>query len=515
MISKTTKTIQTKPAAGRPTRKKAITKKATRGPAAEAYSMRGLGDSSVYWNIDSFDSVSAQTAIRVTAILACVRFIAQSIASMPLHILRTLPNGRKQLADVPASRVLCKAPNGWMSSYEWLEMMAHHTSLYGNGFSEIVAGERGFCSQLLPLHPSRMAVKRLASGELQYQYMGSQSMGDFTAPRILRQDQVLHFRWMSDNSYTGLMPADLCSTSVSLARKLDTAAGSFWDNSARPDIVLETSESIPPEGIESLRRQWAATYGGVKNRGRTAVLPKKVTAKTIESNSNESAQFMELRSSIVSECARAFGVPSTLIGDAAMARWSNVEQEFLTAQVFCLLPWQRRFEGAIDRSILSTYGDDVYSKLDSRGLLRGDTAARMSTYTTLFNLAAISPNELRDLEDLPLLDDPAADETYLQLGFSTLANAAAAAAPLPTEPDPLPTESTGDLPLSPDVALAATALNGAQVTGLLDVLAKVGIGELDNAAALAIIAAVFPSIDSALAAKIVAGVNPPQITQGA
>jgi phage portal protein BeeE len=94
-----------------------------------------------------------------------------------------------------------------------------------------------------------------------------------------------------------------------------------------------------------------------------------------------------------------------------------------------LLPWQRRFEGAIDRSILSTYGDDVYSKLDSRGLLRGDTAARMSTYTTLFNLGSISPNELRDLEDLPLLDDPAADETYLQLGFSTLANAAAAAAP--------------------------------------------------------------------------------------
>ena len=433
MISKTTKTIQTKPAAGRPTRKKATTKKATRGPAAEAYSMRGLGDSSVYWNIDSFDSVSAQTAIRVTAILACVRFIAQSIASMPLHVLRTLPNRRKELAsDLPAYRVLCKSPNGWMSSYEWLEMMGHHTALYGNGFSEIVAGERGFCSSLIPLHPSRMAVKRLASGELQYQYMGSQSMGDVTAPRILRQDQVLHFRWMSDNGYTGLMPADLCSTSVSLARKLDTAAGSFWDNSARPDIVLETSESIPPEGIESLRRQWAATYGGVKNRGRTAVLPKKVTAKTIESNSNESAQFMELRSSIVSECARAFGVPSTLIGDAAMARWSNVEQEFLTAQVFCLLPWQRRFEGAIDRSILSTYGDDVYSKLDSRGLLRGDTAARMSTYTTLFNLGSISPNELRDLEDLPLLDDPAADETYLQLGFSTLGNAAAAAAPPPT-----------------------------------------------------------------------------------
>lgn len=35
-------------------------------------------------------------------------------------------------------------------------------------------------------------------------------------------------------------------------------------------------------------------------------------------------------------------------------------------------------------------------------------------------MGAISPNELRDLEDLPLLDEPNADETYLQLGFAPL-----------------------------------------------------------------------------------------------
>jgi HK97 family phage portal protein len=149
-----------------------------------------------------------------------------------------------------------------------------------------------------------------------------------------------------------------------------------------------------------------------------------MTLKPIDSNSNEQSQFMELRSALVSECARAYGVPSTLIGDSQMAKYSNVEQEHLSAQVWCLLPWQRRIEGAIERSILTPYidnGDDVYLKLDSRGLLRADSSGRAALYQTLSNLGAITPNEIRDLEDLPLLDDPAADQTYMQQGFAPLA----------------------------------------------------------------------------------------------
>jgi len=49
-------------------------------------------------------------------------------------------------------------------------------------------------------------------------------------------------------------------------------------------------------------------------------------------------------------------------------------------------------------------------------------------------MGSIRPNEIRDLEDFDLLDDPAANETYMQLGFSTLANAAAAAEPADDEP---------------------------------------------------------------------------------
>ena len=368
------------------------------------------------------DGVTPETAIRVTAILAVVRFLAQSVASMPAHVMRTLPNGRKSAAtDDPAAYVLTRRPNGWQSVYEFYELMVHWAALHGNGYARIIAGNRGSASELRPMHPTRVRVEQLNDYSVRYHHLEADGKW-----RPYSQDQVLHVRWLSDNGLVGLPPSELCSTSVALARKLDTAASAFWDNSARPDIVFETAERIPDEAVESLRRQMKEIYGGTKNRGSAAILPKKMTVRTVDSNSNEASQFMELRDAIVADVARAWGVPSTLIGDSKMARWSNVEQEFLTAQVFCLLPWQRRIEGAIDRTILNGR-EDVYFKLDNRGLLRGDTAARVQLYQSLFQMGAITPNEVRDLEDFELLDDPAADKTFMQLGFSTLSNAAAAA----------------------------------------------------------------------------------------
>lgn len=381
--------------------------------------IRGLSDQMPWGVYIPPDQVTAEVAIRVTAILACVRFIAQSCASMTPRVMRELADGRKVPAtDLPCYPVLTRRPNRWQSPYEHTETTVYHTALHGNAYDLIVPGRYGFCSELRPLHPSRMRVQRLSDYELEYAYLYPDGVW-----KTYKQSQIVHHRWISDNSFMGMIPSDLCGTSVALARKLDVAASSFWDNSARPDVVLETQETIPDPAVQELRRQWREMYGGARNRGSAAILPKKVTARTLESNSQEASQFMELRASLTSEVARAYGVPETLIGGQAKG-WNTAEQELLISQVHCLLPWECRYEGAINRSILNEESGPQYAgayfKLDSRALLRADTDGRTKLYQTLFNLGAITPNEIRDLEDMPQLDEPNANETYLQLGFAPL-----------------------------------------------------------------------------------------------
>jgi len=418
-----------KPAAKRPRAKKST---------PERYELRGLADHLPMGTVIQADSMSADVAVRVTCILACVRFISSSIACMPTEVMRRRPGMPKTHAhDLPCYDVLTWRPNSWQSDFEYKETTCYHLALYGRAYSRIVAGDNGFCSSLEPLHPSRMSCLRGSDGSLIYRYLLPK--GQY---KDFRQSEIVHYRWLSDNGFEGQLPAELCATSVALARKLDLAATSFWDNSARPDGVIETQEEIPAEAQAQFRRQWNEIYGGSRKRGSTAILPKKTQFKPIDGNSQEANQFMELRKSMLPDIARVYGIPTTLLGDDAMAKYSNVEQEFVTAHVFGLLPWQKRFEGAIDRSILRTYDNPMegrhYCRLDSRALLRGDTQARVALYQFLFNTGAISPNELRDLEDLDLLENPAANETYMQLGFAPLGTSATGTGPNASPMGPAP-----------------------------------------------------------------------------
>mgnify|MGYP003344590249 CR=1 FL=1 len=426
----------------RPTRRRAP-RKAT--PPPRAIDLRASWESIFAGNLILEDGVAPETAIRVTSIFAVVRFIAQAVAAMPVVLMRTLPDGRKEQAVLPCSYVVRKRPNPWQSAYDFYQLVAYWTALHGNAFARVIPGERGFCSELRPLHPTRVRVKRYADYSLGYEFWG-----DLGSWQTIDASQILHWRWISDNGYVGLPPSELCGTSVALARKLDTAASAFWDNSARPDLVLQTKQRIPDEAVEALRRGIQSMYGGASKRGSAAILPPGTELKPIDGNSNEASQFMALRDAILPDVARCWGVPSTLLGDAKMARYSNVEQEHLSAQVWCLLPWQRRMESPLDMMLQPVYGEDVYAKLDSRGLLRADTAGRVQLYQALWNMGAITPNELRDLEDLPLLDSPAANETFVQLGFSTLDAAAAQAGAAGGQPPAMDTPvQPADVPAPP------------------------------------------------------------------
>jgi len=409
-----------KPAApgGRGSRRRTPAKAAA---APRVFSLRSISSPNP-WGSLTPSAIGPETAARVSSIFGVVRWIAQAVAICPLQIMRERSDGRREKADLPCAYTLRKRPNRWQSAFDFYVLEAYWTALHGNGYARIFSGDRGWCSQVVPMHPSRVKVEQLDDYALAYQFWNDRGVWE-----PLRQEEVLHWRWISDNGILGHAPAEMCSTSIMLARKLDTAATAFWDNSARPDMVLETDEKVPDEAVEALRSMLQEAYGGAHNRGRAAVLPKKTRLKPIDSNSMEASQFQELRDAILPDVCRHWGVPSTLLGDSRMNKYSTVEQEHLSAQVWCLLPWARRMESPIDMALQPVYGENVYAKLDTRGILRADTAGRAALYQALWNMGAITPNEIRDREDFDLLDTEAANQTFVQLGFSTLDAAASQA----------------------------------------------------------------------------------------
>ena len=83
-------------------------------------------------------SVTPTSAMRLSAVYACVRVIAETIASLPLNVYEITPDGSRKATDHPLYRLLHDEPNGEMTSFVWRETMLTHLLLWGNSYTQVI-----------------------------------------------------------------------------------------------------------------------------------------------------------------------------------------------------------------------------------------------------------------------------------------------------------------------------------------------------------------------------------------
>ena len=218
---------------------------------------------------DSGVRVTPETAMKTAAYFACGRVVAETVASLPLHLYRRLDDHSSERAkDLPLYNVLARRPNSWQTRYEWIEQMCLHLGFYGNSYQVKVAGDRGSVDQLYALHPSGMKVMQEDDRSLSYVYTDPQT----GRQRAYRGDQIMHVRWLSFDGIHGEVPVELGRDAIGLARSLEQYAATFYKNNAQPGIILHTDQALPREVREQLRDQWEAAHRGPAKAGRTAIL---------------------------------------------------------------------------------------------------------------------------------------------------------------------------------------------------------------------------------------------------
>jgi HK97 family phage portal protein len=446
--------------------------------------------------------VDAETALRSTVVLACIRVLSTSVAGLPLHLYRRLAGGGKEVArEHPLYRLLHSQPNSWQTSFEWREQLMLHLLSHSEAYSEKVYTS-GQLSELVPLHPSRMKPERIENGRLRYKYRE-----DSGGTTTYAQDAILVVRGMSDDGVNGMSMIELSRDAIGLARACEIHGATFFGNGARPGVILTTDQVLSPEAAESTRNQWERVHGGGPQRAhRAAVLQGGLKVNELGGNNQES-QFLEARRFQVEEICRIYGVPPHLVGDLSRSSFSNIEQQSLDFLTNGLSPWLRRIESAVTRDLLD--GDDEYfAEFDTRGVLRADAAGRASFYQSLWNMGVVSVNELRSWENMNPVDG--GDVRFVQLNMTTLDKAAAVPEPIPAavveEPVVDATAPSPEPAADAEPQAADVSLNGAQITGLLAILQAVSTGVLTKSGAAAAVAAAFPFIPQPQVDAILAGV---------
>ena len=109
----------------------------------------------------SGQNVNEHSAMQMTAVYACVRVLAESIASLPLHVYKRGEGGNRERAeDHPLFFLLHDEPNPEMTSYILRETLMTHLLLYGNAYTQVLRNGKGQVVGLYPLMPNKMSVER-------------------------------------------------------------------------------------------------------------------------------------------------------------------------------------------------------------------------------------------------------------------------------------------------------------------------------------------------------------------
>lgn len=353
-------------------------------------------------------AVTPESAMRLSAVSACVRLISESIGSLPLHVYRRKGDRRREKAkDLALYRLLHDEPNRMMTSCIFRETLSANVLCHGNAYAYIERDNAAEPLQLLPLaSPSVRVIKEATSGELAYVITL-----DGKTFRV-NQANIIHVPGLSFDGISGMSPIKYGAQSIGLAIATERFGAAFFGNGSMPSGTLELPGSASPEQQRNLLASWNAAYGGLNNAQKTAVLVGGAKFSPISVNPDE-AQFIETRKMQVSEIARWFRVPPHMIGDLDRATFSNIEHQGLDFVTHTLRPWLVRFEQEFNRKLFPTSSSgqpsDLYCEFNVDGLLRGDIKARGEYYVRGRQWGWLSANDIRTQENLEPIEGEGGD----------------------------------------------------------------------------------------------------------
>ena len=178
----------------------------------------------------SGERVTEVTVLTLSAFYSGIRFYAETIGAMPLHVFRDRDDGGKDKATSHgAYRLLHTEPNRDMTTLVWREMTMFHVLVWGHAYSEIVFDGGGNPREIWPIEPWRVTPRRdKDSRKVEYEVTGETG-----GTRIIADANMLHVTGMDGKSII-----THAAESLGYEMAQQKFGASYFANAARPSGAL-------------------------------------------------------------------------------------------------------------------------------------------------------------------------------------------------------------------------------------------------------------------------------------
>ena len=339
-------------------------------------------------------SVTTESAMRLSAVWACVRLLAGLGSTLPLDQQRRRDG---LTVDVPRS-VLFDQPQAGTTLSTWLYQVWSSMLTAGNAYGLVTAiGPNGWPTTVELLDPSVV------------QWRADEQRG-----WVVTVDRQEMQRWPEGPLWHvpiftmpgapfGLSPIQNAKQTIVGGLSAERFGTDFFTGGGTPNAILYSDSELTQEQAQGIKSAFVSSTAGNRE---PAVMGAGLRYERISVSPDE-AQFLDQQRFTVEQIARIYGVFPEMIGGAtsgSSVTYANREQRAADFLTFGLMPYLIALEDAM--SGLVPQPDRIKFNLD--GVLRSDLATRYNAHASAIRAGWLSVNEVRQIEDREPV--PGADE---------------------------------------------------------------------------------------------------------
>jgi HK97 family phage portal protein len=370
------------------------------------------GDDLAFGNL-SDTSIDSKTVFQVNAVYSAVSLIADTISTLPLDCFIRIDGQRRAFRPKPE---WVERPDIALPRVAFYNSVIVSLLLDGNAFVRVFSNRAGQVVNLVVLNPRTVTVKRNGQGRLVFDVEGES--------RPLSQDEMIFIPdVLRPGTIRGVSRVEALKENFGLALALEKFAATFFGQGANLSGVIEVDTNLTKEQADNLRGSFDNAHRGWRKGHRTGILSGGAKFKTTQIDP-ESSQSIEARRLAVEDVARAFNIPANMLNIPGTTTYASVEQNNIQFITHTLRPIVQKLEDAFS-PLMSRYpgGETAFVKWNLDGLARADIQARTSAYSTMIQAGVMSINDVRRLEDMSDIEDPAASEVRVPLANINIAGA--------------------------------------------------------------------------------------------
>jgi HK97 family phage portal protein len=355
-------------------------------------------------------SYSNNQAMRLSTAYACTNLLSNSVALLPIKIVRYVDGRKVEVNDHPLQKVLNLTPNNRYNKFNFMKLLIESVILNGNGYIYINRDEKLNVKSLELIDPAFVQPMPQEDGSVKYIVAGMKAAVDSV--------NMIHIFQHCDNMMNGISIIKYADMALRGAYNKENHSDNFFKGGAGLMGVLKASAPLTDAQKTQIAQSWEKSISKTASGG-VAILPQGLDFQSI-SVSPEDQQLLEARQYDVVQICRFFNVSPLKVFDYSHMSYSSLEQVSLSYLQDSVLPYTQLLEDELNKKLfkpseVGEYGVDF----DYTEIIQADKKSEADYYRQLLVNGIMSINEVRNKLGYSPVDADYANQHWIQISYAT------------------------------------------------------------------------------------------------